>query len=219
MMRQKNKMNIFDISIPLDEKTLIYPGNAGFSVRQTRAWAPGQNSLSEIVMGSHTGTHIDAPSHSVEGGATLDQLPLDRFVGPCRVVDFTHIEFGKGITRDDCIGAGIKPGERILAKTKNSERGFHEMHDDFIYLSPDAADYLGDLKIALFGIDFLSIKKRGDSDNRPHTSLLSKNIPIVEGLDLSRVSAGDYFLVCLSPKLIGIEGSPARAILLSLPLI
>lgn len=204
---------IIDISLPLDEKTLIYPGNVGLTIsaHQTIDEAHATH-LSKITMGSHTGTHVDAPAHAVSGANTLDQISLETFIGPCRVLDFT-----------DSVGAiktlelkkkKVKKGERILAKTNNSLRGFETFYDDYVYLDGDVADYLAELGIALFGVDYLSIKQRGSKDNRPHTSLLSKNIPIIEGLNLKDVSEGEYQLVCLPLKFIGIEGAPARVVLI-----
>jgi arylformamidase len=108
----------------------------------------------------------------------------------------------------------IQTGERILLKTKNSIRGFKEFYNDYIYLDGNSADYLAELKVLLVGIDSLSIKKRGGADHRPHTSLLSKNIPIIEGLDLSSVAEGEYELFCLPLNFTDIEGGPARAVLI-----
>ena len=203
---------LYDISLALDEKTIIYPGNAPLALEDHATMPDKSSHLSKITMGSHTGTHIDAPKHAIMGGATIDALPLEAFVGPCRVIDCASSK--EAITIEDLKREKVKAGERILAKTKNSLRGFEKFYEDFIYLDGDAADYLAELGITLFGIDYLSIKKKGSTDNRSHTSLLSKNIPIIEGIDLSLVSAGEYTLVCLPLKFIGLEGAPARAILL-----
>ena len=81
-------------------------------------------------------------------------------------------------------------------------------------MASEAAAFLAKKRIALFGIDALSVKERGSLDNRPHTALLSRGIPIVEGLDLHRVSPGRYFLTVLPLKLSGLDGAPARAVLL-----
>ena len=139
-------------------------------------------------MGSHSGTHIDAPKHSIKKGKELSDLPIEAFMGPCRVLDFSSelIE----ITKKSLEKKNIIEGERILAKTRNSEVGFATFREDYIYLSGDGADYLAKLDITLFGIDYISIKQRGSKDNRPHTSLLSKNIPIIEGLNLKNVKEG-----------------------------
>jgi arylformamidase len=169
--------------------------------------------LSSITLGSHTGTHIDAPGHAVEGAMMLDKIPLENFVGVCRVLDFSKDE-SECITRQMLENKNIKNGERILLKTRNSVRGFKEFYEDFIYLDGDGADYVASLGITLLGIDSLSIKKRGEKDNRPHTSLLSQNIPIVEGLDLSKAEENEYELICLPLNFIDIDGAPARAILI-----
>ncbi|HEY4512506.1 MAG TPA: cyclase family protein [Candidatus Paceibacterota bacterium] len=203
---------IIDISLPLNNHTIIYPGNASVTL-ETHAQMPESSShLSKIIMGSHSGTHVDAPLHTIIGGATVDTIPLETFFGPCRVINFTSSK--EAITLDDIKRENIKKGERILAKTSNSERGFEKFYGDYIYLDGDAADYLGELGITLFGIDYISVKKRGSKDNRSHTSLLSKNIPIIEGINLKDVPVGIYKLICLPLKFIGLEGAPARAILL-----
>ena len=206
-------MKIFDVSLALNEKTVIYPGNVPLEVSVYAAMPKHSTHLSKITMGSHTGTHVDAPRHAVPDGVPLDAIPLETFVGPCRVLDCTA-SLG-AVTVSDLQDHNIQAGERILVKTRNSERGFESFYEHYIYLSGDAADYLAGIGIALFGIDYLSVKQRGSKDQRPHTSLLSKNIPIIEGLDLSKVSAGDYNLFCLPLKFTGIEGGPARVILTS----
>ena len=108
----------------------------------------------------------------------------------------------------------VKSGERILAKTRNSKEGFALWRDNFVYLDGDAADYLAEIGIKLFGIDTWSVKQKGSKDNRAHISLLSKDIPILETIDLSKVVEGEYFLVCAPLKISSVEGAPARAILL-----
>ncbi|MEK7574678.1 MAG: cyclase family protein [Patescibacteria group bacterium] len=206
-------MKIFDISLLLNNETVVYPGNVPLSVEMHHAMPEHATHLSKIIMGSHTGTHVDAPSHAVQGASSLDQIPLETFVGPCRVLDCT--ESVGSVKIAELKKAGVKKGERILVKTQNSLKGFEKFRDDYIYLDGDAADYLAELGITLFGIDYFSVKQRGSKDQRPHTSLLSKNIPIIEGLDLSKVPAGDYTLLCLPLKFTGIDGAPARTILVS----
>ncbi len=206
-------MKIYDISLPLDEKTIIYPGNIPLEISAHQTMPEHTTRLSKIIMGSHTGTHVDAPSHAVVGAKSLDQIPLETFVGSCRVLDCTESIGSVGV--EIFKKNKVKKGERILVKTQNSLKGFETFRDDYVYLDGNAADYLAELGITLFGIDYFSVKQRGSKDQRPHTSLLSKNIPIIEGLDLSQVPAGDYNLVCLPLKFTDIEGAPARVILIS----
>jgi len=207
------KMKIIDISLPLNNNTPVYPGNVPLSVGIHHAMPEHATQLSAITFGSHTGTHIDAPAHAVAGAPTLDQIPLEKFVGPCRVLDFSR-EAGESVTKEMLGSKNIQKGERILLKTRNSLRGFKEFYDDYVYLDGEAADYLANLGVILVGIDALSIKKRGGGDHRPHISLLSKNIPIIEGLDLSVPNEKEYELVCLPLNFTDIDGAPARAVLL-----
>jgi arylformamidase len=169
--------------------------------------------LSSITFGSHTGTHIDAPGHAIQGALFLDKIPLETFIGTCRVLDFSK-ESNEGVTLEFLKNKNIKNSERILLKTRNSIRGFETFYDDYVYLDGEGADYLAELGVALVGIDALSIKKRGSNDHRPHLALLSKNIPIIEGLDLSKVVEGEYELFCLPLNFTNIDGAPARAILI-----
>ncbi|PIP73678.1 MAG: kynurenine formamidase [Candidatus Lloydbacteria bacterium CG22_combo_CG10-13_8_21_14_all_47_15] len=202
-------MTIYDITWPLDELTPVYPGNPSFE----RVEKKGQTSVhSRISFGTHSGTHVDAPKHVLEGGVPIDALPLDVFIGLCRVIDVAGVEGSVKIF--DLEQYNIQKGERILLKTKNSERGHAEWYDDYIYLDGDAADWLAAKEIALFGIDYLSVKQRGGADNRAHTALLQNGIGIIEGLDFSQVSAGEYELICLPLNIKNADGAPARAVLL-----
>ncbi|MFQ5661647.1 MAG: cyclase family protein [Candidatus Paceibacteria bacterium] len=209
----KEDFKIIDISLPLNSSTVIYPNNPKVEIEENIDKRKGLTVTdSKITLGSHTGTHIDAPRHVFEDGATLDQIPLEQIVGKCRVLDFTDAE--ESIKTSDLEKHDIKEGERILAKTKNSEIGFDEFRNDYIYLDGNAAEYLAKKRVALFGIDYLSVKQRGSEDIRPHTELLKNNIVIFEGLDLSQVEEGEYMFVGLPIRFTGIDGSPARAILL-----
>lgn len=210
-MQSQFKMKIFDISLLLNEQTITYPGTTALKITPTRSSVTG-SALSEITLSSHAGTHIDAPAHVIEGGKTIDQIKLDIFFGPCRVLDLTQVK--DGILVKDLEGKNIKEGERILLKTNNSKRGFDKFYEDYVYLSSEGAEYLADLGVKLVGIDCLSIKKRGLSDNRAHSELLSKNISIIEGLNMANIEEGKYTLVAFPLKFTGIDGSPARIVLI-----
>jgi len=207
-------MTIYDISLPLDKNTLIYPGNPAMTIEPHRRVPEYPTSLSKIIFGSHTGTHVDAPRHIDNDAIGADKISLEACIGPCRVLDMTGVEEKINVT--DLEKKNIEMGERILVKTKNSLRGFSELRDDAIYLDGDAADFLAERGIILFGIDWFSVKKRGGEDARPHTSLLQKNIVLFEGLDLSRVPPGSYQFVGLPLKFADLDGAPARAVLCSI---
>ena len=202
--------NIIDISLPLNKQTVIYPGNPLFSMEKIQS--PGGSRLAKICFGTHFGTHADAPSHVFADGKNIDALPLSDFIGPCRVLDAAECQ--NAVSKEYLEKSVIKIGERILLKTKNSERGYKEFYKDYIYLSADAAKYLADKDIKLLGMDYFSIKEKGSPDNTSHTALLEKNISILEGINLSHVEPGEYFLVAPPLALTGADGSPVRALLL-----
>jgi len=204
----------YDISLPLRNGTIIYPGNPDILVAPHHQLPKDSSNISRIDFGSHSGTHVDAPRHVDTGAMPVDQIPLETFVGPCRVLDMTHCADAVRIEDFEKYG-GVKVGERILFKTKNSLRGFEKFYDDYVYLDGGAADYLAEKGVILVGIDALSIKQRGSKDFRPHASLLGKGIVIFEGLDLAKVPAGNYTFIGLPLKFVGLDGAPARAVLLS----
>jgi len=206
-----NYSQIIDISLPLHSGTIVYPGNPQIEIEELKSESSG-SVISKITFGSHTGTHIDAQKHVVDGGQSIDQIPLETFIGNCRVIDCTLDE---GSVKFQTLQKNsIQKGERILLKTSNSGRGFETFYDDYVFVSPEASQFLAEKEVALVGIDYLSIKQRGSKDNTPHTYLLEKNIPIIEGVDLSKVDPGEYFLVILPLKFMNIDGAPARAVLL-----
>lgn len=213
-MPLKNNMNysqIIDISLPLTTDTIVYPGNPAIEMEEIKSETSG-SVLTKISFGTHTGTHIDSQKHVIDGGKGMDSIPLETFIGPCRVIDCSNDkEAVSVVTLQD---ANIQKGERILLKTTNSDRGYEEFYDDYVFLEPLAAKYLAEKEVVLVAIDYLSVKQRGSKDNTPHTYLLERNIPIIEGIDLSKAEAGEYDLVILPLKFMNIDGAPARAVLL-----
>lgn len=202
---------IIDISLPIYPGMLTYPGNEPATI-ETMPSASGTNVLSKITLSSHTGTHIDAPSHSIPNSDSIDKYPIEKFYGECRVIDLTSVK--TGITPSELEGNEIKTGERVLFKTKNSIRGFDSFYDDYVFMTAEGAQYLAEIEVGLVGIDFIAIKQKGNPDNTPHTALLSKNIPILEGINLAKVEEGKYILCAFPLSFKGIDGSPVRAILI-----
>ncbi len=207
-----NYKNIIDISLPLNGQTIVYPGNPPFSLEKIQS--PGGSQLAKISFGTHSGTHVDAPSHVFASGKNTDELPLDNFVGPCQVLDVSDCQ--DAVSKTCLEKFSIAAGARILLKTKNSQRGYTEFFKDYIYLASDAAMYLAGKNVKLVGIDYLSVKQKGSPDNTPHTALLEKNISILEGINLNNVEPGEYFLLAAPLALTGADGSPVRALLLEL---
>lgn len=205
---------IHDISVPVRAGGLVYPGNPPIEIEAQQAISMGAGAnVSWIKFGSHTGTHVDAPKHFFDDGQTVDQLPLGRLVGPARLIEMDDKLASIGaadLERHDLTGQ-----KRVLIKTRNSQLlSEPEFVRDYTFLAPDGADYLVEKGIELVGVDYLSIEQFRSGHHLTHLTLLGKGVVIVEGLMLAGVAAGDYELVCLPLRLEGLDGAPARAILI-----
>lgn len=202
-----------DISLPIVEGMITYPGDVKPRIVGPRRKRGSSTFHSILTLGSHTGTHIDAPRHVLKNGARVDTITFDRLIGPCRVLDCTTAR--SNVTIQDLKPHRIKRNERILLKTRNSRHGFQRFPQHYIALDGDAAEYLGRTNVRLVGIDMLSVKQRGSRDQRPHTALLKRGIPIIEGLNLRYVRPGQYHLIALPLRLKNLDGGPARVILIA----
>ncbi len=205
-----------DATATLDPATTpVYEGDAPMKFEFLKDMRKGDAlTLSAYSLGAHSGTHIDAPMHFVLGGASIDRVPLQPLIGPARVIDIPDgvqaIDVAE-LNRHEWKGA-----QRVIFRTRSSLRGWMasaNFHRDFAYIAPDAAQLLADAGVQLVGIDYISAEQFGAPAPMTHRILLGKGIPIVEGLSLEGVSAGDYDLIVLPIKIAGHEGAPARAIL------
>ena len=205
-----------DVTATLDPaRTPVYEGDAPMQFGFLKDMRKGDKlTLSVYSLGAHSGTHIDAPMHFVANGAPIDQVALDPLIGAARVIDIPDsvqaIDAGE-LNRHDWRGV-----QRVLFRTRSTLRGWMDstaFHRDFAYIAPDAAQLLADAGVVLVGVDYISAEQFGAPAPRTHQILLGRGIPIVEGLDLRPVHAGDYDLIVLPLKVRGHEGAPARAIL------
>lgn len=207
-------MRIYDVTVAIGAQTPIYAGDPPALVESAKRLAGGDSAnVSKLAFGAHTGTHVDAPNHFIEGTRRVDQLDLNKLIGPCRVV---RVNDDVQTIEPDDLG-DIEGIERVLFKTKNSAFwNESEFHSDFAHLSPAAADALVSNGVKLVGIDYLSIERFHSGDHAVHKAFLSKEIVILEGLDLRAIEPGDYELICLPLKYVGGEGdgAPARVVLI-----
>jgi arylformamidase len=213
-------MQIYDVSVPLSSATPTYPGDPGIEIESWSALANGDAAnVSLINFGLHSGTHVDAPSHFIAGAAKVDSLPIDSLLGAAEVVE---VPAQLDVIDREFVEANCASGSsRILFKTRNSsfwnnpERGFRE---DFVYIAPDAAEWLVQTGIKLVGIDYLSVERFKSAGFPTHLAFLSRGVVILEGLDLRAVTAGAYELICLPLKIADGtgDGAPARVVLRSL---
>lgn len=208
-------MEFFDVTVAITADVPIFEGDPPATVEGVKAIARGDGAnVSALCFGAHTGTHVDAPNHFIEGTRTVDDLEIEKLVGQCRVVQIAsdivaiepeHLPPLEGV-------------ERLILKTRNSafwntpEDGFRA---DYTHITHAAAKRLADAGIKLIGIDYLSIEAPGAEGHPVHVTLLEKEIVILEGLDLRGVEPGEYELICMPLKYVGGtgDGAPARTIL------
>jgi arylformamidase len=202
-----------DISRPLVSGMTVWPGDPAVSVERISSIADGGvANLSAISMCLHTGTHVDAPLHFLDGGPSVAEMPPEALVGPARVI---AIRDPKVIRARELEPLRLRRGERVLIKTRGAARRSKaaEFCPDYVYVAPDAAALLVERRVRAVGIDYLSIGGPGEEGYEVHRILLRAGVWIVEGLDLSAVSPGRYELICLPLKVPGADGAPARAVL------
>lgn len=203
-------MMIHDISMKIHAEMIVYKNKEEKKPRieANRDFTTGRIYETSITIDSHTGTHLDAPLHVIEGGYSIDKINLDRVITKCRVLDLTNV---KGSIKSlDLVQKDIKEGEFILLKTDNSLDD--SFNPDFIFLSLDGAKYLQRKKVIGVGIDALGIE-RNQPNYDTHRTLLKAGIIILEGLRLASIQEGEYTLIALPLNILGVEASPVRAVL------
>jgi arylformamidase len=202
-------MEIIDISVPLRSGMVTYPGDPAVELTRWASIADGSPAnLSRLDFGVHSGTHVDAPVHFLDGAPAAEALPLEALIGPARVVDATAVS--ERLDAAALAGLDLGGAERVLFRTRNSELWERDSFaEDSVSLTEDAARELIRRGVRLVGIDYLSI-----GDEGAHQALLGAGLVPVEGLDLRGVEPGDYRLVCAPLKLVGSDGAPARVLLI-----
>lgn len=207
-------MKTYDISIPITPDMPVWPGDPSVGMQRASKIEDGDNAnVTHLSLSAHTGTHVDAPYHFLPDGDTLDAIPLKIMTGRVYVLYLPDVDL---ITADVLKQAEIpQRTRRVLFKTRNSDiwaRGEKDFQTDFVAVSPDGAQYLVERGIKMVGIDYLSIAPFKQS--RPtHEILLKSGVFILEGINLAAVVPGRYTIYCLPLNLQGVDGAPARAIL------
>ena len=207
-----------DISVPLRNGMVTWPGDAKFERTSTLQMAQGDPcNLSQISTTAHIGTHMDAPRHFLRDGAGMETMPIAATMGRARVIEIADPE---GIRTSELEPHHLAKGERILFKTENSRDCWKtdQFQEKYVYIEPEAARYLAERGIQTVGVDYLSVGGFQSGGPETHRILLGAGIWIIEGLDLEHVAPGEYELFCLPLKIIGSDGAPARAVLRKLTL-
>jgi len=204
-------MIIYDISMTIEKSMGVYK-----NIQEKRPVIKFEKKIprdsineSSMYMNLHTGTHIDAPYHVDNEGATIDSIDLNKLITKCRVLDLIKVE--DRITKEDLMHKNIRSGEFLLLKTKNS---FTEEFDhNFVFLEKSGAEFLVEKEIIGVAIDSFGIE-RTQIGHETHKTLFSKGIIIIEGVRLKEIGEGEYFMCALPLKIKGVDGSPARIVLI-----
>ena len=204
---------LIDVSVLLRPGIPTYPGNYPFEFEPVKRIAKGDSAnVSKILMGTHSGTHVDAPKHFLDDKPGVDAMPLDLLIGRARVID---VPVRGGITEAHLAASGLREDLRVLLRTPNSalwnsHQGFRE---DYTYVSEGAARYLVEQGVKVVGVDYLSVEQYHKPGAPAHHALLGNGVIIIEGLDLSEAEPGQYEMYCLPLRIEGADGAPARVVL------
>jgi len=212
-MKRTEGNSWMDVSVALYQGVVHWPGDPELCTELAKSLEGGDAcNVTKLTTGVHIGTHMDAPRHFIPNGLGIDRLPLDAVMGACRVI---QIQDNEAVRPAELEHQALKPGERILFKTRNSLRGWTSSNflEDFVYVSKEAAQFLVERKVQTVGVDYLSVGGFHKDGPETHRILLGATVWVIEGLDLSKVEPGNYEMVCLPLKLVDSDGAPARALL------
>lgn len=203
-------MRIHDLSPPVSPRLAVFPGDTPYSRQQAMDFGHGDHlALSAITTTLHIGSHCDAPSHYHAQGQTIDQRPLDRYLGPAQVLTVT-VPAGTRLHPRDLPGPIRAP--RVLLRT-DSHRDPQVWQTDFVALSAELVDFLAGQGVLLIGVDTPSVDLAEDKGLEAHHAIHRHDLAILEGIVLTGVNDGLYTLVALPLRLEGAEAAPCRAVL------
>jgi arylformamidase len=205
-------MNIIDISWPISPTMTTYKNESKVLFNAVKTMERNAVRKTELVLDTHTGTHIDMPSHFIQNGITSEKTELESLFGPCVVIDLSHVEGAISATHLE--EYDFEECDVVLIKTKNSTLAHDApFNTSCVYLDASAAEYFAETTdVQTVGFDYIGIE-RNQPNHETHTTLFNAQITVIEGLRLSHVAEGEYFFVCLPLAVQGLDGAPARAIL------
>jgi arylformamidase len=206
-------MNYYDITVSLGENTHIWPSQEKISIKDLKRMDMGGTSnIKSLKITTHSGTHVDAPLHMIPGGMSVDEIPLETFIGKVQVVE---IKNPHEIKEEELFNKLLKGTERIIFKTGNTEKlKQHEsFFSDYAYITQSCAKFLIDSGIKLVGIDYLSVDRFSDKNHTVHKMLLGNGVVIIENLGLGNIEEGLYNIICMPMRIKNADGAPARVTL------
>ncbi len=207
-----------DLTHHLRKGMPVYPGDPSPSFEKYSTLQKDGVNLTKITIGSHTGTHLDAPRHFIREGIGIDRIPPNKLIGEAYVADLSEKPTGSGVTSDDLrrrLEEKIVKDDIVVVYTGCSERwGEESINRDYTHLTGDAADYLVSKRVRAVGIDFLSVEKFMAAEPVVHKTLLGKGIFIIESLSyaLKQFVGKRILMICMPIKLQDGDGAPARVV-------
>ena len=203
---------LIDITLPIRPDMLLYPGDPAPTVRRLASIEAGDPlTLSELSLGCHVGTHVDAPAHFIAGGATVDALDRRCFCGPATVLDLTRRSL---VAAEDVRRLDAPSGRHLLLKTDNAALLRQPFSPAYCTVSVPAAEALLALRPLSVGFDYYSLDPVSEVVFPAHAVLARGGVPVFVCLDLSQVQAGDYEFLAMPLPVAGVEALPVRAMLL-----
>lgn len=205
-------MPLYDATLPIREGMVTFPGDPPFKIEPFFQRQKGDPfDLALMSMGTHLGTHVDPPAHYLDGGATVDLIPLETLIGPGVILDMTgRSRIDRAALERSALGAHV----RVLFKTDNGPRLLESsFREDYVHLTEDGAMYLVECGVHLVGIDYLSIERYKNPGAPVHRTLLSAGALVVEGVHLLHVPVGPCEIYCLPLRILGADGAPARVLI------
>lgn len=206
------KKKYYDLTAKISEKTVVYPGDPQFKSEDICSLEKGaQFHLCQMHLGNHTGTHIDFPAHVIKGGKTSSDFPIENLIGSGLIIEVPDAE--KSITKSFITAQSIISNDFVFFKTSNSKLSKQgKFSDKYVYIEPEAAEELLKKGVKIVGIDYISVDQY-EAENLPvHKSLLSKDVLIVEGLELNNAPIGRCKIYIMPINVHNMDGLPARVI-------
>ena len=202
-----------DLSIPIHDEMLIYPGDPAYKWQQVLFKSNGDVcNLSKMELGCHTGTHLESPRHMISDGAVVEDFDINQL---CGVAYVAQIDGEGDITAESLDKANIPAGvERLLLRTDNSNRDRLNppFQADFCAFDLSAAEWLVSKGIRVIGLDFLTIEHSPDLSFPVHKCLLGSGMAVIEGVATKHAPLGMVELVCAPMRLLAAEGAPCRVL-------
>lgn len=201
---------LYDLTASISPDLVAFPGDPRYSAEPICSLVGGQKfNLCHMHLGNHTGTHVDFPAHTIEGGKTSSDFPLEYLTGPGIIIKVPPED--KSITRDFVSKQSIMRSDIVFFKTENSKKSKQAAFtEQYVYIEPEAAEELFQKGVKVVGIDYISVDRYEDEDLSVHNALLSRNVLIVEGLELSEIPEGRYEMFVVPMNIPNMDGLPAR---------